>query len=158
MRLRSYDPNKGKLQTYLYRCVNNALVEFIKQNSSSLSISVNAYDYSVAINSLLDKGYDKYTICKKLHITYDKYYEYCTILSSDIINETLMTEPLTKFNIEEYIQLSEQELGLWNLLLEDISLREISDKLEVSEDTARKRVMNLFKRIKANVKKEDIDS
>lgn len=144
-----YNPDKGKLISYISSVVVHRLSKYAAMNNSNLKVTPEIVQQSTQIFSLRKKGLDEKEICKTLNIEPESYYKIAGVLTRGYLGDFMNIPELDTIEMDLPIILSFAELEVVNSYRAGNSTKETAQNLVKSEEYVRKLLHSAVGKIQA---------
>lgn len=148
--LSKYDPELSDLKSYISSSIKNRLKNYIYDKGAKLAKTGAIFPLLIKIKKLENQGYTLEDILNELNITYEKYVLAHSIMSEINLNKCqpgYFQDYDTNVNIQDIINnLNDEGLYIFLSLLNDDSIKKMSQQTEITYEGMRKKV-NKYRKI-----------
>lgn len=144
-----FDPKKGTIDSFIRKSIRNALINYANKNNSPLSVNKEVVKLSTSIFQLEKLDLNPQEVISTLHITNERYNEVRSILTREVLNETIKFKDNPIITINEIKStLDGSSLKLFLAYEAGHDLKEIATKMGWSYEWTRIKLNRLFKKLK----------
>lgn len=143
-----YDENKGSFKYFLVRCVKNRLQNLVNETSYPFSGTSGIIPLLIKIQKLEEENLSEEEIKDSLKISDQRYFEIQNLKKSET-HEEQIPDKINDLEVISYIteKLNTEEKILFNLILKELSIKQIAYRQKKSYETLRKRVNTLIEKV-----------
>lgn len=146
--LDGYTPSKGSWEVYFKKCLALSLITFGESQKLEFKIDHRRQKLYNKVKLLKEEGLSKEQIKKKLDLSEKQYQKIYPLLNSYKENLGDMAYDVDTLFDDIKMDLDKDQLYLFEMCYDQMSIKEIAIKLNVSYNSARQKIIDLFKNIR----------